>query len=120
MARLDWKKNITNSVIGAQRHTDRMDRLHRYDIIKTKQAMIKSGLMCFGKYTGKEIKSIPIGYLRWAKKNVSNVPEAQKQAIQKELEARNLTHKVGGPANNSAEKGSQKEHSKSGTVEASH
>ncbi|MAG25391.1 hypothetical protein CMI47_07400 [Candidatus Pacearchaeota archaeon] len=103
MAKLNWQKAITTATIKSQQSQRQFEQITNYDIIKTKLAMIQAGTITFGKYTGKLLKDTPTSYLEWAKKKLTKINKQQKQAIKDELKARNLTHKVSGPDNNSAE-----------------
>ena len=93
MTKLNWSKVIKKE----------FETISKFDIIKTKEAVIKAGRMTFGKYSGKLLKDIPTSYLLWVTKKLTKINKTQRLAIKDELEARNLTHKVSGPDINSAE-----------------
>lgn len=104
MARLNWKRAIERSIIQMQDQSDRATRSHALDVAKAKQAQRDSGIITFGKYKGRHIKTINTGYLKWLTENVKPNRYNHKALEQAKIIIKQRTaQKVGGPVSNTTE-----------------
>lgn len=104
MARLNWQKATERSILQMQDQSDRAMKSHAVDVAKARQAQQDSGIITFGKHKGKNIETIPTGYLKWLIQNVEPNRYNHKTLEQAKIIIKQRTaQKVGGPVSNTTE-----------------